>query len=148
MNATKDELDRSRRQVLLGIMIGYSVWLIAFLLLQDWRLPIWIDLAILGLGLVGCGYWFFQLLRMLRMEKMLRRQPELADAMNDEYVQQKRWKAWKFAFIAILVCQAVIILVNLWIPFDAGIGAQLTIWVGVVSSIGSFLFYDRESEDA
>ncbi len=148
MNATKDELDRSRRQVLLGIVIGYSIWLVTFLLLQDWRLPIGVDLAILGIGLAGCGYWTFHLLRMLRMERVLRRQPELADAMNDEFVQQKRWKAWKFAFIAVLVCQALLILVNLWIPFDAGLAAQLTIWVAVVSSIGAFLYYDRESEDA
>jgi Na+/melibiose symporter-like transporter len=79
---------------------------------------------------------------------MLRQQPALAEALNDEYVQQKRWKAWKVAFCAILVCQGVIILINLLAPFDAGIGAQITIWVAVVSSIGAFLHLDRESEDA
>jgi hypothetical protein len=148
MNTTKDGLDRSRHQVLLGLVIGYSAMQATVLINQVWHLPIGLRLAILGLGLVGCGYWGLQLLRMLQIERMLRKQPQLADALNDEYVQQKRWKAWKVAFCAILVCQAVIILINLLAPFDAGIGALITIWVAVVSSIGTFLYFDRESKNA
>jgi hypothetical protein len=148
MTTLKDRLDLSRRQMLLGFIIGYSAWQTAFLLDQAWHLPVGLRLALFGLGLVGWGYWVIQLLRMLKLGRMLRQQPQLADALNDEYVQQKRWKAWMVAFCAILVCQAAIILINLLAPFDAGIGAQITILVAVVSSVGAFLYFDREVEDA
>jgi hypothetical protein len=148
MNTTKDGLDRSRHQVLLGIVIGYSALQVTVLINRVCHLPIGLRLVILGLGLVGCGYWGIHLIRMLKIERILRQQPQLADALNDEYVQHKRQKAWKVAFFAILVCQAVIILANLLAPFDAGSGALITIWVAVVSSIGAYLYFDRESENA
>lgn len=140
----KDSLDRSRRQALLGFVIGYSTWQVTILLDQFFHFAAGLRLAVLGLGFAGWGYWVIQLLRVRRIRKMLRQQPQLVNALNDEYVQQKRLKTWAVAVCAVLICQAGIIFVNWLAPFDAGIGAQITILVAVTSSTGAFLYFDRE----
>ncbi len=148
MNPIKEDVDLSRRKALLKFVIGYSIFQAAFILNQFWHPLMVLRLAIVGIGLLSCGYWAVQLIGMLRIGRLLRQQPQLAEALNDEYVQQKRWKAWKVSFFIVLACQAAIFLVNQLIPFEAGSGALITIWVAVVSSIGAYLYYDREGDEA
>jgi hypothetical protein len=69
-------------------------------------------------------------------------------ALNDEFVRQKRWKAATVGFWAVMIGLAAIILLDLFVPLDAGISAQAAITIGVASFIGAFLYYDREDGDA
>jgi hypothetical protein len=148
MKTTKERMDQSRRGILLGLVVGFCLWQLSTILDRTWHLPTGLRYAVVGLALIGWGYWATQLWRMLRFRRALLQEPPLAESLNDEYIQQKRMKALRVTFWAVLWCQAVIIIVNLFAPFDAGTGAQITILVGATTSVGAFLYLDREIQNA
>jgi hypothetical protein len=148
MKPFEERMDLRRRQILAGIILGFSAAQIAMILDRILTPGLLIHGTLIIISLLGWILFGVQLFLMFRTGAQLRGKPEVELALNDEFVRQKRRKAATIAFWAAMICQAAIILVNLFFPLDAGIGAQLTIAVGVVSLIGSFLYLDREDGDA
>jgi hypothetical protein len=137
----REELDRSRRKMLVGFLVGFGVWQgmsIARALLGRTSFPV--GLAALFVSLAGWAYLCVQLVRMLRWGRRLRRDPELAASLNDERVELARLKSWRVGFFAVLAAQAIPLLA----PIPAEVGGRLTILVGVTASIGGYLAFERE----
>jgi len=137
-----EALDRSRRRMLLGLLIGFGVWQsvsIAKALVGGARFPRGVYLGLMAVSLAGGAYWGFELLQMLRWARRVRRNPELAATLNDERVQVVRLKALAVALVAVLTAQAIPILA----PIPAVVGGQVTILVGVTVAIGAYLTLDE-----
>ncbi len=139
----REELDRSRRRMLLGFLVGFGVWegtSIARALLGRASLPGVVRHGLFVVSLVGWAYWCVQLIHMIRWGRRVRRDPELAASVNDERVELARLKSWRVGFFAVLVAQAIPLLA----PIPAIVGGRLTILVGLTASIGSYLAFDGE----
>ena len=68
----------------------------------------------------------------------------LAVAISDELWAQTRLKAAANALGATMLCQFGLIAVSTFHPVSALIGADLTIFVGVATFIGAFLWRERD----
>jgi hypothetical protein len=148
MKPFADRMDLRRRQILALLILGFVAAQLGMLLDRILIPGRWIHGILIVLSLSGWILFGVQLFRMFRTGDQLRKKPEVELALNDEFVRLKRWKAGTAGFWAVMIALAAIILIDLIVPFDAGIAAQAAITAGVASFIGAFLFYDREDGDA
>jgi hypothetical protein len=148
MKPLVERMDIRRRQILAGSIAGFIAAQTAMILDRLWMPTGWVHILLIGISLLGWAFFGLQLFFLFQTSHILHGEPGVQLALNDEFVRQNRRKATAAAFWAMMACQAAIILLDLLVPFDAEIAAQITLTVGVVAMIGSFLWYDREDGDA
>jgi hypothetical protein len=134
--------------MLIGSIVSFCVAQAAMILDRAVSLDIRIRVILILAALLGWALFTLQLLLIFRTGRELLDHPDTQTALNDELVRQNRLKAMAAGFWAAILCQGVLFIANLILPFDAGIGSQITITVAVAGMIGAFLHYDREGEDA
>lgn len=135
------QAERTRTRLLLGGLLGFVLW--QGLNLADRALGASLDRTtrralVIG-SLVGWLGWLYHLVRTTILGRKVRGTPHLELALNDEFIQMARLKAWRAGLFAVLAAQGVLIVYQ----GPASIAAQFTILVGVAASIGAFLFYER-----
>jgi len=148
MKTLGERMDLRRRQILALLTIGFGAAQAGMILDRILSTGPSIHAALMIISLLGWIVFGVELFLMFRTGSQLRRKPDVALALNDEFVQQKRWKAATAGFWAVMISLAAIILLDLVVPLDAGIAAQAAITIGVAGFIGAFLYYDREDADA
>ena len=82
--------------------------------------------------------------RMVKIGRRLKKDPELAMALNDEYVQHISLKSFRSAFFVLLIAQAVLLIVNLIYSIPSKTVIQISILIGALSPFISFLILDHE----
>ncbi len=148
MKSLSERAELQRRVILAGAIIGFCAAQTALILDRVVAPVRWIHIGLIIIGLAGWVIFGVEVVNMVRTGATLRRTPNVERALNDEFVRQKRGRATAAAFWAVMIFQAAVIVLNLFVRVDAGIGAQATITVGVVVLIASFLYFDREDGDA
>ncbi len=148
MKTLIEQLDIRRRRILAVLIAGFAAAQTAMILDRIAAPRYWIHLILIVIGLSGWIIFGLGVLLMFNMGNALRKEPDAELALNDEFVRQKRGKATAAAFWTVMVFQAAILLLDLAVPFDAGIAAQATLTAGVAAAIVGFLYYDREDADA
>jgi hypothetical protein len=148
MKSFEERMDLRRRQILALLALGFSAAQIAMILDRILAANALIHAALIIISLSGWILFGAQLFLIFRTGDQLRKNPDAELALNDEFVRQKRWKAATIGFWGVMIGLAAILLLDLIIPFDAGIAAQAAITIGVACFIGGFIFYDREDGDA
>jgi len=158
-----EKMNRSRKNLLRGILWGAGIWAVAQI--------IWTGIAFNGLMsqtshvfgifssfiptavLVSILILLFFLLKYWRYKWSLRKDPQIRTALDDERLRLSWFKAYRFAFFAVVVIHGILffnefIHVLLFhkqvfsIPQETQ--TQLTLLVAVLSCIGSFLHHSRE----
>ncbi len=138
-----EALDRSRRKMLLGALVGFAVWqslTIVDGLLGSSGVSRGVHSGLIGVSLLGWAYWCFQGIRMFRWGRRIRHDPQLAGSLNDERVQLARLKGCTVAFFTMLAAQAI----PMFAPISAPVAGQLTILVGCTVAIGAYLTFERD----
>ena len=144
---TLEQLERRRRGMLIGLLVGFTLWMGADLAHRLGTLGSVPPAAVawtVGVGTLGWVFYVFNFFRMVRMKRMLRRDPALAAAADDEYRKHLRLKAFATAFWVLLVLQPVLGMTLGTMPIR--IGARISLIVGVVAAVGGFLLLDRDRE--
>ena len=147
MSSTKDALDHTRQRMLVGMLVGFALWqgiriADGFAVAHtDWVALRW---GLLATGLAGWLCWSYYLVRMLMLGRKLRAEPALAAALNDEFIQHGRLRAFATAFWVVMAGQAVAAGFGAFLRLDGALVANITILIGVSAAIGAFLLYTRE----
>ena len=142
MSATA-ALDRSRRRMLLGCLVGFGLWQglsIADRLIGVATLARAVRIVLLIISLAAWAYWSFHLVQMVRWIRLIKADDASAASLNDERVRQTRMKAFSIALFAVMAVQVPLLFTGI----AAGVAAQLTILVGCTAAIGGFLILDHE----
>jgi len=134
-----------RRTILLGFLIGFSCWLGARLVRQL-IVPDEPSASVLvAVELAGWLIWMFSLVRVVVFG---RRVPSaVRGALNDELTTRRRETALAIGFVAVMLAQPLVIAAtgaNPGIASQGRFAAEFTIFVGVLATIGSYLYLDRE----
>ncbi|WPP50197.1 hypothetical protein [Catalinimonas niigatensis] len=133
-----EQLEQKRSKWLLINLLGFILW-DGIRILQGYILKTEFSLIFTPLELLGWLLWAISLIQILRLGKNIKANPLLQDILNDELVRLNRMQAWKTGFIVVLSTQIILLLVHLFYPFSAALGAEVTIFLGVVSSIAAFM---------
>jgi uncharacterized membrane protein len=149
-----EKMNRMRRNILLGVLLGtvitfgYSILPGLFVRLRFRLTEVRVVLLLYCLTLLVFG------VRYLLFKKKLHKNHFLRDAVNDERVKLNWLRAYRFAFLI------MIIITIFWKLYETSIYPEIwrtkivlphgpwLIWFGSVSAlVGSFLYYNREVKE-
>ena len=143
-----------RRNILIGVLIG-TVIAFGLLMLPTFFSKYRFQLFVLKRALL---LWLLTLLifglRYLIYRKKLMKAPSLRTAVNDERVKLNLLRAYRFAFLIVIVVTIFwkwyetsffpeILRWKMMLPY----GPWLIVFGAVISLVGSFLYYNREAKD-
>ncbi len=146
MASITERLDRSRRRMLVGLLLALIAWIamrIVGLLGASGNQPLAIVLA--GSLILGGVVWLFYLARMIGYANAVRGGGDrpLREVLIDERVRSNRLRAFSFGFGAVLVSQLVMLVASVQADIPVGLVVNLTLAVAIASAIGAFLVCDR-----
>lgn len=139
-----ESLEKWRTKWLYINLVGFCIWdgtrIAKNYLLEDSKHGI---LTIILL--IGWLIWISGLFQLIRFSNKVKKTRQAMHILNDELTQFNRLKAWKTAFLIVCTAQILVIVTSSFITEISGIFvAELSIFLAVVSAIGSFLYYDAE----
>jgi hypothetical protein len=140
-----ERFDRWRDLSLLLQAIGFAAWWGSDLLMRDsgWH-PVggW-HMALTALMLTGWTVWVVGLIWLLRMQRVVKRRPELYRALNDEGIVRNRVRAMQFSFWLTLIYLIGSRALTAYVALPAGIVIDVLIWLFVVGHISAYLWFSR-----
>lgn len=146
MDSTIDQLDRTRRRMLLGFLIAFVTWQ-APTIVQDAFGAALPEAArgSLALFALACALaWIYYALRLAALQRRVAADPEAAAALDDERIRHLRARAFTFAFWATIVYLVAVRLAAFVGSVPAGPAAQGGLLVAAAAAIGAFLYLDRD----
>lgn len=141
-----EQAEQQRRKILIHYTVSFLIWGGAIVLLAlrrgQWSNSTSIVLTVVQLG--AMLYWAVQLFRLLRFQKAMRSDPRIEEAINDEYTQAIRQRAFNLGFWVVITTQALfIILITIGIELQPMFAPMTTIVIGVVSVLGAALYFEQ-----
>lgn len=146
---TTEQLDRGRRRMLLGFLGGFVAWQLPQVIQDLWGavMPRYAEPAFLVAALAGLAGFFYYGWRIIQLGRLVKDDPAMNEALNDERVRWLRLRAFEAAFWTLVIYMAGVRLAALAYPLPAGAGPfmQLGLIVAASSAILAYLWLDRES---
>ena len=133
--------ERTRTRLLLGSLVFFVIWE-GMRLAERWSagsLDRTTRVVLITGSLLGWLGWSYYLIRTVSFGRFVRSTPGLESALNDEFVQLARLKAFRAGFVGVMLAQIVPITFTMPGP----VAAQLSILVGVATTIAAFLIHER-----
>ncbi len=141
MSGVVERMAAQRRTILLGFLIGFSLWVGARLAQQVSPAdgpPVAVFTAVQLTG------WLIWAVFVIRVVTFGRGTPAaIRGALNDELTTHRREMSWAIGFFTVMFTQGVLLFAAATNP-GIRLAAEFTIFVGVLAAIGSYLYLDRE----
>lgn len=146
MSSKVEIYNQKRRKALKRQTIGFALWW-GFITLMSIYPEIKqfraIYISLLIASLLGCVFWIVHLFRMQKTIKHMKKDPELAEALNDEFYQHIRLKSFTYTFWVVIVAQVLFILANTFYAVSAESVLYVNILIGVISPVVFFLLFEN-----
>lgn len=147
---TKTELyNQKRRKRLIHFTVGYGIWWGMFTLTSIvpsiQRINV-LNVIIVVIELFGWAYWFVQLIGLIKAQKELKKNEEIGLALNDEFYTYIRHKSFKYSFFVLLTAQALLLIINLFVPVTADVVLKINILIGVIAPLVSFIILEDKQQ--
>jgi len=140
-----EDFEQKRSKWLIINLVGFCIWdglrIIDTYLLENYNFPI-----LTGIMLLGWLIWLVGLIQIVFIGEKIKRNRHLTQILNDELVEINRFKTWRATLVMVALTQVLIIIMALFVPEISGIfAAELSIFVMVISAIGGFFYFNKES---
>jgi hypothetical protein len=149
-----EKMNKMRRNILIGVLTG-TIIAFGLFMLPTFFSKFRFQLVVFKRALL---LWLLTLLifgvRYLIYRKKLMKAPSLRNAVNDERVKLNWLRAYRFAFLI------VIVITIFWKWYETSFFPEILRWMmllphgpwlivfsAVISLVGSFLYYNREARD-
>lgn len=148
MTSDIDSLDRSRRRMLAGFVVAFSLWQLPGILAAIIELPGWVGPVFSLVAVAGLAAFFWYGFRLWRLQAAAKADPAINASLNDERARQMRNASLAFGFWTLLIYMAGMRLASLlgWIaehdPFW-----QLGIVVAASGAIGHYLYTEWRDDE-
>ncbi|QHT62435.1 hypothetical protein GXP70_22255 [Paenibacillus lycopersici] len=145
MSAEITQLEKRRRTIIIGNLLGFALWQLPYLVhysgsdssagLSGWTSAV---------SIAGWLIWTYFFIRILQFSRLLRQKRKLASTLNDEYYQAIRMRSFAVAFWALL--GAIILLFPLSFIIDLKVRFVLSalIFAGVIAPLVSYLIFEQD----
>lgn len=138
-----EKLDKSRYNLIKWFTIGWTIWFGGFIL-KDLISNILILGLIILIGLFGWIIFSVNLLRLIKMGKIVNSDSNLKNALNDELMLHNRNKSFTVGYwtFSILVC--IFLALSMFIDISSLIVCEITLYIGTLSMLLSSLIFNRD----
>lgn len=144
-----ERMDAARDRFTYLSLAGFLVWQggdvarQAFVLLGA---PRALSVAAFLVSLLGAIAWAGSLVLLRRWMRLLRANPSLMAALNDEAVRDARLRASAVGFVATSATLAIVTGVGAFVPLSARLAGQVSILVAVSAFLSAYLHFRRRAE--
>lgn len=141
--------NQKRRKRLIRFTVGYGIWWGMFTLtsiVPSVQHLYILNIITLGIELLGWAYWSAQLIGLIRAQKELKENVEIGLALNDEFYSYIRHKSFKFSFFVLLIVQALLLIINMFVPVIADVVLKINILIGVIVPLVSFIILEDKQQ--
>lgn len=114
-----------------------------FRFIDTWFLPASGNTTLLILQISGGFIWLFSLVQLLLIRHKIRENEDLKQLFNDELNAQNRLKTWKVGFVAVMVVQAVFLLLSFFNDYEAMMVAEVSIYVAFCAVLGASIIQEE-----
>lgn len=142
-----EEFETGRTKWLTINLIGFFIW-DALRITNSYLLDGSSNAILMSAMLLGCIIWLASLIQLIRLGLKVSKSKKALQIFNDELISINRQKTWGVALFAVCMVQVAIMLITTFGTEISGImAAELSIFVGIISIIGGFLYYNRDSNE-
>lgn len=138
--------NQTRRKTLKRQTIGFAVWWGVITLMSmfpEIKQSRGIFIPLLIISLLGCAFWMVHLFRMQRTIKQMKKDPEIVEALNDEFYQHIRLKSFTYTFWVVILVQVLFIIANTFYPVSVESVLYMNILIGVITPVVLFLLFEN-----
>jgi hypothetical protein len=140
-----EQLDKTRYNLLKWITIGWGTWYASFIGNKNelihghiiFQIAFWI-------GLLGYTIFVINLIKYLKLGRQLRRNPQLREALEDEWHHFNINKSYKFSYWTVIGITITLIAITSFTSISALMTAELILYFAVMSFFCSSLYYNRD----
>ncbi len=137
-----EKYDKSRTKILIGIAIGWGIYYGIFILNDVIHSSV--VLAILNLiGMIGLSLYMYGLIKMIQIKRLVKKDPEMQNALNNEWIIMNRRKAYAVGFWAMLISVTLGLLFVIFINIPAKLILELILFVGIMALIITFIVLNK-----
>jgi len=137
-----EELDNSRFSLIKWSTLGWGLWFGGYIL-KDFISNNIVFGLILLFGLFGWVLWTINLIKFLKLGKIVNSDIKLQEALNNELHQLYRYKSvfWGFWIMIVTIC--IFLLLSIFYNLPALIVCEITLYLGILSVFFAALIYNR-----
>ena len=137
------KLDKSRYHLTKWLMISWIIWFGGYIL-KDLISDKLIQLLINLIALFGSVMWIKSLIQLRKLGKIVNSDSHLKNALNDELAIHNRNKSFIVGYWTLIILVVIFFILSLYTNISALIVCELTIYIGVISTLLSTLIYNRD----
>jgi len=148
MPTEKEKLVDSNKKISIGLSIGAAVWFGSWFLIDSFPGSDFLSYFIIPLPVIWIAGFFcylYYLIRLLRMERRMKQNPELAMTLNDEYTQHIRFKSLGITYWIIIVVIILLLVLEDIYSLSASIDLKIIFLAVILTPNIVFLIMDREN---
>ncbi|MDP4209546.1 MAG: hypothetical protein Q8928_12100 [Bacteroidota bacterium] len=139
-----EQYDKSRYNLIKWLTVGWAAWFGTYILkdlINDKFL--FVQILIGFVGLIGFIFFVINLQKYLRLASKIK-YSRLNDALNNELHQIYKYKSFFFGFKVLLSTICVFFTISLFCQISAKFVCEITLYLGVLSSLIAGLVYNRD----
>lgn len=137
-----EKLDKSRYNLLKWFTIGWIIWFGGFIFKDLISNKLILGLIIL-IGLFGWIIFFVSLIRFRKLGKIVNSDSDLKNALNDELMLHNRNKSFTVGYWTLIILICIFFLLSIFINISSLIVCEITLYIGILSTLVSSLIYNR-----
>jgi hypothetical protein len=137
-----EKYDRSRINLLIGAAISWSIYEGIFIFKHMFESAT-IQNILKIIALVAFAVFLFTLARIVQIKRLMKKNPELKNALENEWVIQNRKKGYTIGFWTMLISLVIGLYVVLLTKISPELIIELVLFIGVLSLMISFIILNK-----
>jgi len=138
-----ERLDKSRYNLLKWTTIGWAIWFATIIGNNFEKGHIFNTIATF-IGLLGSTIWAINFIKYRKFVRELRWNRRLDKALNNEVHVFNVHRSFQIGYLTMIVTSSMGMLVSIFIQIPALLVTELILYFGLLSSMISLLYYNRD----
>jgi len=138
------QLEIKRRNIIIGSLVGFTVWQFPYLF-HYFEFNQTVSALTSIIAVIGSFVWLYYNFRLLQFSRLLQKKRELTRPLNDEYNQAIRLKSLTAAFLILLGCIVTLFVLSLFVDLKAQFVLHVLIIVAVIAGLISYLIFEKDN---
>ncbi len=138
-----EKYDRSRFNLLIGATIGWGLWY-GLKIVLPYITNKTIKLSLVVAGMIGFILVVVSLIKIMQIKRILRKNPQLGNILNNEWVVHTKRQAITVGYWCMLVAAAVGTGITEFIAISGLLLMQIMLYIGILSMLITHLILLRD----
>jgi len=138
-----EQLDKARYNLIKWLTVGWTIWYGTFITknLINNKFIVWLLMIV---GFIGWILFLVNLAKYTKLGKKINSDNKLKEALNNEMHKLYKYKSSFWGFCTVIATNSIFLLILFFHQISAVLVCELTLFIGILSSLIAILVYNRE----